>query len=55
MIVGDHHDDPLELREELLQPADGYDVEVVRRLVEQQDVGLRGEHLGEQDAQLEPA
>ena len=41
--------------EELLQPADREDVEVVGRLVEQQRVGAAEEHLREQDAQLEAA
>ena len=56
VVVGD--DDRRALvgvHQELLQPADGEDVEVVGGLVEEQHVGLGGEHLGEQHAQLEAA
>ncbi len=38
--------------EHVLEPADGVDVEVVGRLVEQQDVGVGEQRLGEQHAQL---
>ena len=55
VVVRDDDRRPLVALEELLQPADGDDVQVVRRLVEQQHVGVRGEHLGEQHAQLEAA
>ena len=41
--------------QELLQPADGQDVEVVGRLVEQEHVGPAHQHLGQQHPQLEPA
>jgi hypothetical protein len=46
---------PGELLEELLEPADREDVQVVGRLVEQQHVGRAGEHLRQQHAQLEAA
>ena len=36
--------------EVLLEPGDGVEIEVVGRLVEQQEVGLLGEH----DAEMEP-
>jgi hypothetical protein len=41
--------------EELLQPADGEDVQVVRGLVEQEDVRAAGQHLRQEHAQLEAA
>jgi hypothetical protein len=41
--------------QELLQPADGQDVQVVGGLVQQQQVGPTHQHLGQQHAQLEPA
>ena len=41
-----------EVREEVLEPVDGRDVEMVRRLVEQEDVGRAEERLCEQDAHL---
>ena len=48
--MGDEEERPRERREEVLQPADRVDVEVVGRLVEEQDVGLRDERLAEQRA-----
>ena len=41
--------------QELLEPADGQDVEVVGRLVEQQDVDAADQDLRQQHPQLEPA
>ena len=41
-IVADQHDRPVDLSQVLLEPARGLEVQVVRRLVEQQDV--RGGH-----------
>ena len=41
--------------EELLEPADREDVEVVGRLVEEEHVGPAEEHLREEHAQLEAA
>ena len=55
VVVRDHQRRPLEVLQELLEPADRHDVEVVGRLVEQQHVGLRGQHLREQHAELEAA
>ena len=40
--------------QELLEPSDRLDVEVVRRLVEQQDVGLGDERPGQQDPAFHP-
>ena len=53
MIVGDDDDGTDEVTQEGLEPADRQDVEVVRRLVEEQRVGIAGKHLGQQAAQLE--
>ena len=40
------------LVEHVFQPANGVDVEVIGRLVQQQDVGIREQRLCQQDAQL---
>jgi hypothetical protein len=55
VVVGDDQRAPLEVFQELLEPTDRQDVEVVGGLVEQQHVRLRREHLGQQDPQLEAA
>ena len=55
VVVRHDHDEPWERRQELLEPADRHDVEVVRRLVEEERVGLPRERPREEDAQLEPA
>ena len=55
MVVRDHQRAALVLGQELLEPADRQDVEVVGRLVEQQHVGRRRQHLRQQHAQLEAA
>src|SRR5207249_4828005 len=51
-VVGDGDYAPLELGEMSLQPGDALRVEVVRRLVEQEQVGLFEEHTAERDAPL---
>ena len=53
MIVGDDHQRTLEVAHELLEPANGEDVEVVGGLVEEERVGGAGEHLGEEHPQPE--
>ena len=50
--MGDDDDRILEALEKTLQPDDGLDVEVVGRLVEQQDVGIAEQGLGQQDPDL---
>ena len=50
-VVRDQHERPRVLGEEGLEPLDRGEVEVVGRLVEQQQIGLAHEHLG----QLQPA
>ena len=46
-----HEDDGAAVAEqELFEPGDGLDVEVIRRLIEQQDVGLSHERPRQQDA-----
>ena len=55
LVVGDDERAAVVVGEEGLEPADREDVEVVRRLVEQEHVGARDEDLREQDAQLEAA
>ena len=54
-VVRDEQQRPAVAEQELLEPADGVDVEVVRRLVEQQDVGLADQRLGQQRAALHAA
>ena len=48
--MGDHDDRRVELLELGLEPLERVDVEVVRRLVEQQQVGLGGERAGQRRA-----
>ena len=55
MVMGDHQRAALEIAEKTLEPADRHDVEVVGRLVEQQHLRPRGQHLGQQHPQLEAA
>jgi hypothetical protein len=52
-VVGDDDDRVLEPGEKLLEPGDGLQVQVVRRLVEQQDV--RVTRLGKSTRTLSPA
>ena len=49
-VVGDHDDRGVERLELGLQPLERVDVEVVRRLVEQEQVGLGGERAGQRGA-----
>ena len=49
-VVGDEDDGAGEIAEELLQPEDGFGVEVVGRLVQEEQVGLGGEGAAEGDA-----
>ena len=55
LVVRDDHRAAGVVGQELLEPADGQDVEVVGRLVEQQDVDAADQHLRQQHAQLEAA
>ncbi len=54
-VVRDDDREALVGVEELLEPADRDDVEVVRRLVEEQRARVRREDLPEEDPELEPA
>src|SRR5437773_858891 len=49
-VVADHHDAAREVEKRFLQRAQRVDVEIVRRLVEQQHVRARLQHLREMDA-----
>ncbi len=49
-IVGDEQHRAVEPRQGFLEPGDGADVQVVGRLVEQQQVGFRDQRLGQQHA-----
>ncbi len=51
--MADHHHTALVVGEELLQPHHGGDVEVVGRLVEEQDVGFREQRLGQEHPHLQ--
>ncbi len=53
--MADEHERPALRREGCFQPFDGRHVEVVGRLVEQQDVRLRRQHPGERGAARFPA
>jgi hypothetical protein len=52
-VVRDDDDGGVALVQHVFQPADGVDVEVVGRFVEQQDVGVGEQRLRQQHAQLE--
>ena len=54
-VVGDHHDAALEADQQLLEPGDRVEVEVVGRLVEEQHVGHGDERARQRDALLGPA
>ena len=54
-VVGDRHDRARVLLEEALEPVDRFGIEVVGRLVEQQQVGVAEEEPGECHATLLPA
>ena len=53
--MADHDGGPAEALQELLQPPDREDVEVVGGLVEEKGAGGAGEHLGQEDPQAEAA
>ena len=46
-VMGHHEQGQCGAREIILQPHDHLQVEVVRRLIEDEEVGLRDEHIGE--------
>ena len=54
-IMGRHDQRAVEPAEELFEPDDGLDVEVVGRLVEEERVGAHEEDAGQRDAHLPPA
>lgn len=49
-VVGDDHGAAGKVLQRLFERGEGFGVEIVGRLVEQQDVGARFKHLGEVDA-----
>ena len=51
-IVGDHDERTLIADQELLEPVNGVEVEVIRRLVQQQRLGVAEERLRQQDSHL---
>ena len=51
-VVGDGDEGAVVVLEEVLEPVDGFEIEVVGGLVEEQGLGLAEEGLGEQDADL---
>ena len=55
VVVRDDDREALVGLEELLEPADGEDVEVVRRLVEEERAGVGRQDLAEEDPELEAA
>ena len=54
-IVARHDERAFEVLEPFFEPDDGFEVEVVGRLVHQQDVGIEREDLGERDPHLPAA
>ncbi len=55
VVVGDDDRRPREITQEFLEPANRQDIEVIRRLIEQQHVRRARQRLGEQHTQLESA
>ena len=53
-VVADHDDGALEVQQKVLQPVDGVDVQVVGGLVQQQDVRVAEQRLGQQHLHLRP-
>ena len=51
-VVADHDDGSLIVQQEVLQPVDGFDIKVVGRLVEHDDVGIAEEGLRQQNLDL---
>ena len=49
----DHDDGVVEVDEELLEPADGVEIEMVRRLIEKQDVGVPEQRSCKEDLDLQ--
>ena len=49
-VVADDHSAARELEERILEGSQGVDVEIVRRLVEQQDIAPLGQHLRQLDS-----
>ncbi len=47
-VMGNDEDEVFKFCQEILQPHDGFDVEVVGRLIKQQDVGIAKEGLSEE-------
>ena len=52
--MGDGDDHAGEVQQEILQPVDGLDVQVVGGLVQHDDVGIAEQRLGQQDFHLQP-
>ena len=52
--MADHDDGTLKVQQEVLQPVDGVDVQVVGGLVQQQDVGITEQGLSQQHLHLQP-
>jgi hypothetical protein len=50
LVVGHHQQRALPLGQVVLQPNHGVQVQVIRRLVQQQQVGLHEERAGQRDA-----
>ena len=53
MIVRDYDQESSKIPHKDLEPANGYDVEVVGGLIEQQDIGSAGQNLSQQHPELE--
>ena len=53
-VVADGDDHAGEVQQEVLQPVDGLDIQVVGGLVQHDDVGVAEQRLGKQDLHLQP-
>ena len=52
-VVRDEEEGRLDLEQEVLEPEDRFEIEVVGRLVQQEDIGLSHQGAGQQDASLQ--
>ena len=51
-VVGDRDHCVVEIDQKFLQPCDGIQIQMVGRLVQEQDIGIAEERLGQQDFNL---
>ena len=53
-VMGDEQDGAAVFGQETLQPGNGFDIQVIGRFVEHEDIGARNQGLGQQRAPFQP-